>query len=66
MSIFIPYSPSIVLDYLTNLYSLDLTSLSDYQSILLTLGANLYFLVFWFIVIYFALKIFNSIYESIF
>ena len=66
MSIFIPYSPSDVITYFTNLYSLDLTSLTSYQSLIVTLIANAYFFLFWGFIIYFALKLFNRIWERFF
>ena len=66
MSIFIPYTPSQVLDYLISLFSLDFTSLTAYETTIITIFANLYFFIFWFIIIYFALKIFNRIWERFF
>lgn len=66
MSIFIPYSVSSVIDYFTTTFSLDLTTLTNYETLTLTLYANLYFFVFWFFIIYFALKIFNRIWERFF
>lgn len=66
MSIFIPYSPTVVLDYFTNLFSLDLTVLTTYESLIVTIFANLYFFVYWFVIIYFSLKIFNRIWERFF
>ena len=66
MSIFIPYSPSDVISHFTNLYSLDLTSLTSYQSLIITLIGNAYFFLFWGFIIYFALKLFNRIWERFF
>lgn len=66
MSIFLPYSPTIVIEYYTNLFSLDLTSLSNYEKVLLTIFSNIYFFLFWGIIVYFALKIFNRIWERFF
>ena len=66
MSIFIPYTPSQVLDYLISLFSLDYSSLTAYETTIITIFANLYFFIFWFIIIYFALKIFNRIWERFF
>lgn len=66
MSIFLPYSVNQVIEYFTTLYSLDLTSLSSYQILILNIIANAYFFLFWFVIIYFSLKIFNRIWERFF
>lgn len=66
MSIFLPYSVNQVIEYFTTLYSLDLTSLSSYQLLILNIIANAYFFLFWFVIIYFSLKIFNRIWERFF
>ena len=66
MSIFIPYSPGDVIQYFTTLYSLNLTELTSYQTLIVTLIANLYFFMFWFIIVYFALKLFNRVWERFF
>lgn len=66
MSIFIPYNPTIVLEHFTNLYNLDLTTLTNYETITLTILSNIYFFAFWFVIIYFSLKIFNRIWERFF
>ena len=63
MSIFIPYSANDVIIYFSTLFDLSLTSLTDYQLLILTLISNIYFFVFWFFIIYFSLKIFNRIWE---
>ena len=66
MSIFLPYSISEVIQTFTIWFSLDLTSLTDYQSLLLTIFANAYFFGFWFFIIYFSLKGLNWVYERMF
>lgn len=66
MSVFIPYSPTQVIDYLINLFNLDFSDLTAYESTIITLFANLYFFIFWGIIIYFSLKIFNRIWERFF
>lgn len=66
MSIFIPYSPSDALVFFTDLFSLDLTVLTAYETLVVTLLSNIYFFVFWFVIIYFSLKIFNRIWERFF
>ena len=58
MSIFIPYTPTQVLDYLISIFSLDFSSLTAYETTIITIFANLYFFVFWGIIVYFSLKIF--------
>lgn len=66
MSIFLPYSPSDVITYYADIFSITLTSLTPYEQIILTCLSNLYFFVYWGFIIYFALKIFNRIWERIF
>lgn len=66
MSIFIPYDITSTINYLSNLFSIDLSSLTSFENVLLTLFANLYFFLVWYILIYFALKIFNRIWERLF
>ena len=66
MSIFIPYDPIGVVDYFTNMFSLDLSSLTSYQTLIITVISNAYFFLFWGIIIYFSLKIFNRIWERFF
>lgn len=66
MSIFLPYSVNQVIEYFTTLYNLDLTSLSSYQTLILNIIANAYFFLFWFVIIYFSLKMFNRIWERFF
>lgn len=66
MSIFIPYSPSMVVSHFTDLFSLNLTELSSYETLMLTILSNIYFFLFWGIIIYFTLKLFNRIWERLF
>lgn len=66
MSIFIPYSPTVIIEYFTNLFALDLSVLTPYESLIITILSNLYFFVYWFVIIYFSLKIFNRIWERFF
>lgn len=66
MSIFIPYSLGEVIQHFTTLFSLNLTELTSYQTLIVTLIANVYFFMFWFIIVYFALKLFNRVWERFF
>lgn len=66
MSIFLPYSPDIVVSTFTTWFSLDLTTLTNFESLVLTLLSNIYFFGFWFFILYFTLKGFNRVYERIF
>jgi len=66
MSIFLPYSVNTVIDYFTTTFSLDLTTLTSYETLMLTILANLYFFIYWGFIIYIALKIFNRIWERLF
>ena len=66
MSIFFPYSPEVVINTFTTLFSIDLTSLTTYETLIITILANAYFFGFWFFMLYFILKGFNRVYERIF
>ena len=66
MSIFLPYNVNVVIDYFTTTFSLDLTTLTSYETLIVTLLANLYFFIYWGFIIYISLKIFNRIWERLF
>lgn len=66
LSIFIPYSPDIVITTFTTWFSLDLSTLTGYELTILTILANGYFFVFWFFIIYFTLKGLNKVYQKLF
>jgi hypothetical protein len=66
MSIFIPFSPQVVVETFTRWFDLDLSILSSYETLIITILSNLYFFIFWFFIMYFSLKIFNRIYERLF
>lgn len=66
MSIFLPYSVDIVINYFTSLFNIDLTTLTSYESLIITILANIYFFIYWGFIIYIALKIFNRIWERFF
>ena len=65
MSIFIPYNITDVLTTLETWFTIDLTNITDYQAILLTLVTNAYFFLFWGFIMYFVLKSLNWVYERI-
>ena len=65
MSIFIPYNIVEVETTFERWFNISLINLTDYQSIMLTLMANIYFFGFWFFVIYFSLKGLNWVYERL-
>ena len=46
MSIFIPYNPTTIIDHFTNLFGLDLSTLTTYETMILTILSNIYFFVF--------------------
>ena len=66
MSFVLPYNPTIIVEYFTNLFNLDLSTLTSYETMILTILSNIYFFVFWGVLIYFSLKIFNRIWERFF
>ena len=66
MSFFLPYSPSLVIDHFTSLFNLNLTELTSYETLIITILSNIYFFLFWGLLVYFSLKIFNRIWERFF
>lgn len=66
MSIFLPYSTSTVIAYFTTKYGIDLTALTSYEVLSITILSNLYFYIYWGFIIYISLKIFNRIWEKFF
>jgi len=60
---FIPYSPEVVLLHFSTKYALDLTTLTDYETLIVTIFANLYFVIFWFFIVAGTLKMFNRIFR---
>lgn len=66
MSIFLPYSPDVVILTFTTWFSFDLTTLTNFETLILTLVSNIYFFGFWFFILYFTLKGLNRVYERIF
>lgn len=66
MSIFLPYSVTEVISTFSTWFSLDLSTLTAYESLVVTILANMYFFGFWFFIIYFSLKSLNWVYERIF
>ena len=65
MSIFFPYSVTDVISTFETWFTLDLSLLTGYQKIILTLFANIYFFGFWFFIIFFTLKSLNWVYERL-
>lgn len=66
MSIFLPYSPTDVLDYFTTTFSLDLSTFTSFETLITTILSNLYFYIYWGFIIYISLKIFNRVWERFF
>ena len=66
MCIFLPYSPTDVLDYFTTTFSLDLSTFTGFETLITTILSNLYFYIYWGFIIYISLKIFNRIWERFF
>lgn len=66
MSIFFPYNINTVLNTFTSWFSIDLTNLSSFESLTITILANLYFFVFWFFILWCVLKSLNWVYERLF
>ena len=65
MSIFLPYDITTVITKFSEWYSLDLTGLSDYQMLGLTIATNLYFIISWGFIIWCILKGINWVYERL-
>ena len=66
MSIFLPYSVEVVINYFATKFSIDLSALSSYEMLSITIMSNIYFFLYWGFIIYIALKLFNRIWERIF
>lgn len=66
MSIFIPYSAEVVINYFATKFSIDLSALSAYEMLSITIMSNIYFFIYWGFIIYISLKLFNRIFERIF
>ena len=66
MSLFFPYTPTQIITYIADLFTIDLSQLSAYETTMLTIFSNLYFFIIWFIIAYYSLKIFNRIWERLF
>lgn len=66
LSIFLPYSPEIVISTFTTWFSLDLTTLTSAETLIITLITNAYFFGFWFFILYFTIKGFYKIYQNLF
>ncbi len=66
MSIFLPYSVEVVINYFATKFGLDLSTLSSYEMLSITIYSNIYFFIYWFFVIYISLKLFNRIWERFF
>lgn len=66
MSIFLPYSVDNVIEYFTSTFSIDLSTLTVYENLIITILSNLYFFIYWGFIIHISLKIFNRIWERFF
>ena len=66
MSILLPYNIDIVINYFTTTFNLDLSTLTAYEKLIITIISNLYFFIYWGFIIYISLKIFNRIWERFF
>lgn len=66
MSIFFPYDLSTTISYFADLFTIDVSSLTPFEELCLTILGNLYFFLFWFIILYFTIKLFNRVWERVF
>ena len=66
MSIFLPYNVDVVINYFATKFSIDLSLLSSYEKLSITLISNIYFFIYWGFIIYILLKLFNRVWERIF
>lgn len=66
MSIFLPYSITEVVSKFSEWFSLDLSNLTAYESITITILANMYFFIFWGFILWCILKGLNWVYERLF
>lgn len=65
MSIFLPYNVTEVISKFSEWFSLDLTGITDYQALILCIGTNIYFFIFWGFILYCILKSLNWVYERL-
>lgn len=65
MSIFFPYKISDVTTGIEQMFEINLSLLNEYQETMLTIAVNIYFFLIWFIIMYFALKGINWVYERL-
>lgn len=65
MSIFLPYSVTEVISKFSEWFSLDLSNLTAYENIVLTMLANMYFFIFWGFILWCILKGLNWVYERL-
>lgn len=66
MSIFLPYGVTEVITKFTNWFNLDLSNITDYESIILTILTNIYFFIFWGFILWCIIKSLNWVYERLF
>lgn len=66
MSIFLPYNVTEVIAKFSEWFSLDLSNLTAYENIVLTMLANMYFFIFWGFILWCILKSLNWVYERLF
>ena len=50
MSIFFPYHPEVIINTFSEWFTLDLTTLTTAETLIITLLANIYFFGFWFFI----------------
>ena len=65
MSIFLPYSVTEVISKFSEWFSLDLSTLTNFESICLTMLANMYFFIFWGFILWCIIKSLNWVYERL-
>lgn len=65
MSIFLPYDVTAVILKFSEWFNLDLSELTDFESIVITMLANIYFFIFWGFILWCIIKSLNWVYERL-
>ena len=65
MSIFLPYKVTEVITKFSDWFNLDLSTLTNFERICITMLANMYFIMFWGFIIWCILKGLNWVYERL-
>lgn len=66
MSILLPYDITTVITKFSEWFEIDLSELTNFESLCITILANMYFFIFWGFILWCILKSLNWVYERLF